>query len=36
MVLKGLEIPFFVQGKFEKYAPHMDEMLKIIIKGISK
>ena len=36
MVLKGLEIPFFVQGKFEKYAPHMDEMLKVIIKGISK
>ena len=36
MVLKGLEIPFFVQGKFEKYAPNMDEMLKIIIKGISK
>mgnify|MGYP001548924155 CR=1 FL=1 len=36
MVLKGLEIPFFVQGKFEKYSPHMDEMMNIIIKGISK
>ena len=36
MVLKGLEIPLFVQGKFEKYAQHMDEMLKIMIKGISK
>jgi AcrR family transcriptional regulator len=35
MVLKGLEIPFFVQGKFEKYSPHMDEMMNIIIKGIS-
>jgi AcrR family transcriptional regulator len=36
MVLKGLEIPFFIQGKFKKYEPYMDDMLNILIKGISK
>jgi AcrR family transcriptional regulator len=36
MVLKGLEIPFFAQGKFQIYAPYMEDMLNILIKGISK
>lgn len=36
MVLKGLEIPFFIQGKFQKYSPYLGDMLNILIKGISK
>ncbi len=36
MVLKGLEIPFFAQGKFLTYEPYMDDMMNILIKGISK
>ncbi len=36
MVLKGLEIPFFLQNKYEKYSPHFDDLLKILIKGLSK
>ena len=36
MVLKGLEIPFFLQGKYEKYSPHFDNLSGILIKGLSK
>ncbi len=36
MVLKGLEIPFFLQNKYEKYSPHFDDLSKILIKGLSK
>jgi AcrR family transcriptional regulator len=36
MVLKGLEIPFFIQGNYTKYSPYFDDMLNILIKGISK
>ena len=36
MVLKGLEIPFFLQGKYEQYAPYFDDLLKILIKGLGK
>ena len=36
MVLKGLEIPFFLQGKYERYSPYFDDLLKILIKGLGK
>ncbi len=36
MVLKGLEIPFFLQEKYEQYAPYFDDLLKILIKGLGK
>jgi len=36
MVQKGLEIPFFLQGKYDKYSPHFDDMLNILIKGLAK
>jgi AcrR family transcriptional regulator len=36
MVLKGLEIPFFIQGNYTKYSPYFDDMLNILIKGISR
>ena len=36
MVLKGLEIPFFLQGKYEKYSPHFDNLSGILIKGLAK
>ncbi len=36
MVLKGLEIPFFIQGNYKKYSPYLGDMLNILIKGISK
>ena len=34
MILKGLEIPFFVQDKYEHYLPHFDGMAKILLKGM--
>lgn len=34
MIVKGLEVPFFIQGKYEQYLPHLDEMAKIFIKGL--
>ncbi len=36
MVLKGLEIPFFLQGKYDKYSPHFDDLSEILIRGLSK
>jgi len=36
MVLKGLEIPFFLQGKYETYSPHFDGLMGILTKGMSK
>nr|MDA3780504.1 hypothetical protein [Bacteroidales bacterium] len=36
MVLKGLEIPFFLQGKYDKYSPYFDDLLEILMKGLSK
>ena len=35
MVLKGLEIPFFLQGKYDALSPHFDDLIQILIKGIS-
>lgn len=36
MVLKGLEIPFFLQNKYEKYSPHFEGLMGILTKGLSK
>ena len=36
MVLKGLEVPFLLQGKYEEYSPYFDDLLSILIKGVSK
>ena len=36
MVLKGLEIPFFLQKKYGQYAPYFDDLLEILIKGVGK
>ena len=35
MVLKGLEIPFFLQGKYEKYSPHFESLMGILTKGLA-
>jgi hypothetical protein len=34
MVLKGLEIPFFLQDKYGELSPHFDDLINIIVKGI--
>lgn len=36
MVLKGLEIPFFLQNKYTRYLPHFDDLIGVLVKGISK
>jgi len=36
MVSRGLEIPFFLQNKYEELNPYFDGMLTIIIKGLKK
>lgn len=36
MVLRGLEIPFFIQGNYDKYSMHFDSLTAILIKGISQ
>lgn len=35
MVLKGLEIPFFLQNKYEKYSPHFENLIRILTKGLA-
>ena len=35
MVLKGLEIPFFLQNKYEKYSPHFEGLMGILTKGLA-
>jgi len=35
MVLKGLEIPFFLQEKYDKYSPHFEGLMGILIKGLA-
>jgi len=35
MVLKGLEIPFFLQNKFEKYSPHFENLMGILTNGLA-
>ena len=36
MVLKGLEIPFFLQDKYDELSPYFDDLLQILIKGLGK
>jgi len=36
MVLKGLEIPFFLQNKYDDLSPYFDDLLNILVKGLSK
>ena len=36
MVLKGLEIPFFLQHKYEKYSPYFEGLMRILTKGLGK
>lgn len=35
MVLKGLEIPFFLQDKYDKYFPYFDSLMVILTKGLA-
>ena len=35
MVLKGLETPFFLQNKYNKYAPYFEGLTQILTKGLS-
>jgi len=34
MVLKGLEIPFFIQDKYKNYAPYFNDLTRIFTKGL--
>jgi AcrR family transcriptional regulator len=34
MVLKGLEIPFFIQDKYKIYSPYFDGLTRIFTKGL--
>lgn len=36
MVLKGLEIPFFLQNKYSQFSLHFDDLVGILLKGLSK
>lgn len=36
MLLKGLEIPFFIGGEYERLESHFDNLINVISKGISK
>ena len=36
MVIKGLEIPFFLQNKYKIYSPYFDNLSGILTKGLSK
>ena len=35
MIIKGLEIPFFLQNKYNNYKDHFKKMSHILLKGIS-
>jgi len=35
MVIKGLEIPFFLQNKYVEYAPHFENLMGILTKGLA-
>jgi len=36
MVLKGLEIPFYLQNKYVKYSPYFDGLTRILTKGLAQ
>jgi AcrR family transcriptional regulator len=35
MVIKGLEIPFYLQGKYSKYSPYFEGLMSILTKGLA-
>ena len=35
MVMKGLEIPFFLQDKYEKYSPYFENLMQIFTRGLA-
>ena len=35
MVIKGLEIPLFLQNKYEKYSPYFEGLMRILTKGLA-
>ena len=35
MVLKGLEIPFYLQDRYEKYSPYFEGLMGILTKGLA-
>jgi len=36
MMIKGLEIPFFIHGRYVEYAPYFDDLSKVILKGLKE
>jgi AcrR family transcriptional regulator len=34
LILKSSEIQFFVQNRYDEFAPHFDELIEIVIRGI--
>ena len=36
MVLKGLEIPFYLQNKYENYSSHFEGLINILNKGLAE
>lgn len=36
MILKGLEIPFFLLNKYDQYSPYFEKLISILKKGITK
>ncbi len=36
MVLKGLEIPFFIQDKYDEFRPHFEFLSNILMKGLAQ
>ena len=36
MVLKGLEIPLYLQDKYDTYSPHFDGLMGILTKGLAR
>lgn len=35
MLLKGLEVPFFLQNKYERYVPHFEGLINVLQKALS-
>lgn len=35
MLLKGLEVPFFLQNKYERYVPHFEGLINVLRKALS-
>ena len=35
MVIKGLEIPFYIQNKYEEYSSYFERLIGILTKGLA-